>query len=132
MTDTIIHPVRRRDLHGSVCSGRVCHPHPGGMTLDDRESSWITGRLLAGSRCLSEWPPTTNHATSNISKKADRTKAQTKQKPDKMKTKTSVALTLAHHGVFQPFVASRRLRTLTLREHRHSLTWQLKLSNTAD
>ncbi len=96
------------DLLGSVLSSRVCHPHQGGMTLDDRESSWIIDRLLAGSRCLSEWPPTTDHATSNVSKKVDKTKAQTKQKPDKMKTKTTVALSLAHHSVFQPFVASHR------------------------
>lgn len=59
-------------------------------------------------------------------------KAQTKQKADKMKTKTTVALSLAHHGVFQPFIANRRLRTRTLKEHQHSLTWQLKLTNAAD
>lgn len=61
------------DLPGSVRSSRVCRSHLGGMTLDDRETSWITDQPLAGSRCLSEWPPpTTNHVTSNVSKKKSR------------------------------------------------------------
>lgn len=114
-----------------MCSSRACHPRQGGMTLDDREPSWITDRPLAGSRCLSEWPPTTSHATSNVSRKkkksrhngdTDKTKTQTK-----WKQRPLLPFALAHHGVFQPFVASRRPRALTLREHWRSLTWQLRL-----
>lgn len=49
-----------------------------------------------------------------------------------MKTQTTVAFPLAHHSVFEAIVASRRLRTLTPKEHQHSLTWQPKLSNAED
>lgn len=90
MTYTIIHPVRlcvcdSCDLPGSVRSSRVCRSHLGGMTLDDRETSWITDQPLAGSRCLSEWPPTTNHVTSNVSKK--KKKSRQNEGTDKTKSR---------------------------------------------
>ena len=83
----------------AACTNRVCHLHQGGRTLDDREPGcWQAPGASA------KQPSTTNHATSNVSKKVDKTEAQTKQKTDEMKTNNTVALPLAHRCVFQPFV----------------------------
>ncbi len=119
------------ELPGRVCYSRACHPRQGGMTPDDRDPSWITDPSLTGSRCLSERPPTTNHATSNVSKRSRQNEGTDKTKPRHSENKDHCC---PFSGTPLCFSSSccQPLRILTLREQQHSLTWQLKLSNASE
>lgn len=119
-------PARQCALHQGVSRSPGWHdPRWQGNQLDNRQT---VGRLQVPQ------PAATNYQPLDIKRKqkSRQNEGTDKTKARQMKTKTTVALSLAHRSVLQPFVASYRLRTLTLREHQHFPTWQMKLSNTAD
>lgn len=117
-TNTIIQPVRlcvsglmwparQCMLQQGVSSSPVWHdPRWQGTQLGNRPA---TGRLKV--------PPSTSHVILNVSKK----KTKWKRRP--------LSLFLWHTTLFFSLCQPQ---TRTLKEHQHSLTWQLRLSNAAD